>query len=62
MIMRRVNRGSVSDAAETTELVSGRALIWLIASFALLLVPQWDRLPIWLIASCAGLAGWRWLA
>ncbi|MDL0429650.1 transglutaminaseTgpA domain-containing protein [Marinobacter sp. TBZ242] len=50
------------EVAETSELVSGRALIWLIASFALLLVPQWDRLPVWLIASCAVLAGWRWLA
>lgn len=56
------NRGSSAQTPENTELVSGRALIWLIASFALLLVPQWDRLPVWLIASCAVLAGWRWLA
>ncbi|MEP1216059.1 MAG: transglutaminaseTgpA domain-containing protein [Marinobacter sp.] len=62
MIFGRGNRGFASESAETIELVSGRALIWLIASFALLLVPQWDRLPFWLIASCAGLAGWRWLA
>lgn len=62
MIPGRGYRRSASVSAERTELVSGKALIWLIASFALLLVPQWDRLPLWLIASCAGLAGWRWLA
>ncbi|MBU2955669.1 DUF3488 and DUF4129 domain-containing transglutaminase family protein [Marinobacter sp. F3R08] len=39
-----------------------RALLWLICSFALLLTPQWDRLPLWLIAVCALLASWRWLA
>jgi len=49
------------SGAEVPALPS-RALIWVIASFALLLVPQWDRLPVWLIASCVALAGWRWLA
>lgn len=44
------------------EAIPGNALLWLIASFALLLVPQWDRLPWWLIAACAVLASWRWLA
>ncbi|WP_375177051.1 transglutaminase family protein [Marinobacter mobilis] len=39
----------------------GRALLWLIAAFVLLLVPQWDRLPLWLPLACVGLAGWRWL-
>ncbi|NMT63746.1 transglutaminase TgpA family protein [Marinobacter orientalis] len=62
MIKRLTNRNRSANAPETTELVSGRAMIWLIASFALLLVPQWDRLPVWLIASCIVLAGWRWLA
>lgn len=38
------------------------ALLWLIGSFALLLLPQWDRLPWWLIAACVVLAIWRWLA
>ncbi|MFO7994093.1 MAG: transglutaminaseTgpA domain-containing protein [Marinobacter sp.] len=60
MPLRRF-RSADSDAS-AAELVSGKALIWLIASFALLLVPQWDRLPVWLIASCVVLAGWRWLA
>ncbi|HAC28432.1 MAG TPA: DUF3488 domain-containing protein, partial [Marinobacter hydrocarbonoclasticus] len=46
----------------TIEAIPGNALLWLIASFALLLVPQWDRLPWWLIAACAVLASWRWLA
>ncbi len=50
-----------SPGAEAPALPT-RALIWVIASFALLLVPQWDRLPVWLIASCVALAGWRWLA
>lgn len=54
-------RGNESDEGATTNLPS-RALLWLIASFALLLSPQWDRLPLWLIAACAVLAAWRWLA
>lgn len=37
------------------------ALIWLIASFGLLLLPQINRMPIWLSAACLLLAGWRWL-
>lgn len=40
----------------------GSALAWLMASFVILLVPQWDRLPAWLLAACVFLAGWRWLA
>ena len=39
-----------------------RALVWLVASFALLLAPQWDRLPVWLMAACGVLAAWRFLA
>lgn len=39
-----------------------KAIGWLLVSFALLLVPQWDRLPWWLIAACLALAAWRWLA
>ena len=54
-------RGNESDEGTTTNLPS-RALLWLIASFALLLSPQWDRLPLWLIAACAVLAAWRWLS
>ena len=54
-------RGNESNEGTTTNLPS-RALLWLIASFALLLSPQWDRLPLWLIAACAVLAAWRWLA
>ncbi|WP_166268355.1 transglutaminase TgpA family protein [Marinobacter caseinilyticus] len=42
--------------------IPGRALIWLIASFGVLILPQLARLPIWLIAACIVLAGWRWLA
>jgi len=37
----------------------GKALLWLVAAFTLLLVPQWDRLPVWLLGDmrCAyGLA------
>ena len=52
---------SDADSAPATGLPS-RALLWLIGSFALLLTPQWDRLPLWLIAACAVLASWRWLA
>ncbi|MGM0767515.1 MAG: transglutaminase TgpA family protein [Pseudomonadota bacterium] len=53
------NRGAVaSDMAA----VPTRALMWLVGSFALLLTPQWDRLPLWLIAACVALAAWRYLA
>lgn len=39
-----------------------RALLWLTLGFGVLLLPQWDRLPVWLLAACGVLAGWRWLA
>ncbi len=39
-----------------------RALTWLLCGFLLLLLPQWDRLPVWLVVACVALAGWRWLA
>ncbi|MDX1754938.1 MAG: DUF3488 and DUF4129 domain-containing transglutaminase family protein [Marinobacter sp.] len=42
--------------------VPGPALLWLIAGFWVLLTPQWDRLPLWLLATCVVLAGWRWLS
>lgn len=38
------------------------ALLWLLCGFVVLLLPQWDRLPPWLILACLLLAGWRWLA
>ena len=60
-IMTRVFSAKPAEQAPI-EAIPGNALLWLIASFALLLVPQWDRLPWWLIAACAVLAGWRWLA
>lgn len=47
---------------EPAETLPSRALLWLIGSFGLLLIPQWDRLPLWLIAACVVLAAWRWLA
>lgn len=37
------------------------ALLWLLIGFGLLLLPQLDRMPVWLSASCVALAGWRWL-
>ncbi len=54
-------RGKKSEEAPATNLPS-RALLWLMASFALLLLPQWDRLPLWLIAVCGLLATWRCLS
>lgn len=42
--------------------IPGPALLWLMGAFFVLLIPQWDRLPLWLTLSCSGLAGWRWLA
>ncbi|WP_138441520.1 MULTISPECIES: transglutaminaseTgpA domain-containing protein [Marinobacter] len=46
-----------ADGVETG--LPSRALLWLFGSFAILLTPQLDRLPIWLIAACLVLAGWR---
>jgi len=48
--------------ASTPDLIPGAALVWLMGGFALLLLPQWDRLPVWLMVSCIVLAAWRWLA
>ncbi|MBS3803336.1 MAG: DUF3488 domain-containing protein [Oleiphilaceae bacterium] len=39
-----------------------RALLWLIVGFVILVAPQWDRLPLWLIGVCILLATWRALA
>lgn len=47
--------------ATATRLPSG-ALLWLLSGFVVLLLPQWDRLPLWLMVACLLLAGWRWLA
>lgn len=48
--------------ASAPDLIPGAALVWLMGGFALLLLPQWDRLPVWLMVSCIVLAAWRWLA
>ncbi len=50
------------ETAAAPNLIPGAALVWLMGAFALLLLPQWDRLPVWLMASCVVLAAWRWLA
>lgn len=53
-------KSSVLVAAEGAETgLPSRALLWLFGSFAILLTPQLDRLPIWLLAACLVLAGWR---
>ncbi|GGE72585.1 transglutaminase [Streptosporangium jomthongense] len=59
--MSLLNRGNKPVETRVDSLPS-RALLWLMASFALLLTPQIDRLPVWLIIACIALAGWRWLA
>lgn len=59
MIKRFLGGGKQASAPE---LIPGAALVWLMGAFALLLLPQWDRLPVWLMVSCAVLAAWRWLA
>jgi transglutaminase-like putative cysteine protease len=48
-------------AQPATPFLPSGALIWLIASFGLLLLPQLSRLPVWLSGACVLLAGWRWL-
>lgn len=47
--------------ASSKSTIPSKALVWLLVSFGLLLIPQWDRLPPWLIAACSVLALWRWL-
>ena len=59
---RPVSPSAPIPSVPESEGLPSRALLWLLAGFALLLVPQWDRLPVWLVACCAALAGWRWLA
>ncbi|WP_150913326.1 transglutaminase TgpA family protein [Marinobacter halotolerans] len=59
-MIRRFRRKQTSESR--ADLIPGAALIWLMAAFALLLLPQWDRLPVWLTVSCVLLAAWRWLA
>jgi len=49
-------------AANVIPTVPTGALVWLVVSFGLLILPQWGRLPGWLIVACGFLAGWRWLA
>ncbi|SOB75210.1 Transglutaminase-like superfamily protein [Marinobacter sp. LV10R510-11A] len=53
---------SKNEPEKPSDSLPSRALLWLIASFGLLLTPQLDRLPLWLILVCVALAGWRWLA
>jgi len=55
-------RRTASEPDKQADSLPSLALLWLIASFALLLTPQLDRLPIWLIVVCISLASWRWLA
>ncbi|MBW4933340.1 transglutaminase family protein [Marinobacter sp. F4206] len=54
--------GEVSELKFPDTGLPSKALLWLIGSFSLLLTPQLDRLPVWLIAACVVLAVWRWLA
>ncbi|WP_309043395.1 transglutaminaseTgpA domain-containing protein [Marinobacter sediminicola] len=53
---------STPEPEKQSDSLPSQALLWLMASFALLLTPQIDRLPLWLILVCVALAGWRWLA
>ncbi|MDN6318631.1 MAG: transglutaminaseTgpA domain-containing protein [Marinobacter sp.] len=53
---------SRSEPETQSDSLPSRALLWLIVSFVVLLTPQVDRLPLWLILVCTALAGWRWLA
>ncbi len=52
----------MSNSGEPEAMVPGNALQWLMISFAVLLLPQWDRLPVWLMVACVLLAAWRWIA
>src|SRR5690554_2473238 len=53
---------STPEPEKQSDSLPSRALLWLMASFALLLSPQIDLLPVWLILVCVALASWRWLA
>ncbi|WP_323750840.1 transglutaminaseTgpA domain-containing protein [Marinobacter sp.] len=52
----------IEDSENAIQAIPAGALLWLIGAFSLLLAPQWDRLPWWMIVACAVLAVWRWLA
>jgi len=60
--MKRLFSARSSGNSRTDQVLPGSALVWLMASFGILLLPQWDRLPVWLLVACVLLAGWRWLA
>lgn len=60
--LRGRHRGGAAAKSEVGTLLPTRALLWLLAGFLVLLTPQWDRLPWWLIVACLLLAFWRWLA
>ena len=45
-----------------SSMLPSAALGWLLSGFLILLLPQWDRLPVWLLVCCLLLAAWRWLA
>lgn len=59
-LLRRARRRSSGGTAVNT--LPAAPLLWLMAGFALLLLPQWGLLPWWLTVACVLLAGWRWLA
>lgn len=59
-LLRKLNASDTDTSGALA--LPGRALVWLIGAFGVLLLPQWDRLPVWLLATCVVLAGWRWLS
>jgi len=61
-LLSRLSPKLAVERVSTMQAIPAGALLWLIGAFALLLAPQWDRLPLWLVAACAVLAVWRWLA
>lgn len=60
--LSRRMRSRSRRAEPAANALPANALIWLMAGFGLLLMPQWGLLPWWLMIACVLLAGWRWLA
>ena len=55
-LLSRLSPKLAVECDSTMQAIPAGALLWLIGAFALLLAPQWDRLPLWLVAACAVLA------
>lgn len=66
LLQRKAGRWRIAGRAvrgvSEEQALPGSALMWLMSGFIVLLLPQWNLLPWWMILACLALALWRWLA